>query len=105
MAVYVDPNLPWPRGRNWFWDSVSHMYADTPEELHAFAARLGLKRRWCSDRTQPGSGMLHYDLSPNKRIQAVAAGAVEVDHRHKFTEGHCQRRRKDGGESGLDDRR
>lgn len=84
MSVYVDPNLDWPITRKWPFGSVSHMYADTPEELHAFASRLGLKRWWCSDKTQPNSKLLHYDLSPGKRKQAVAFGALEKEHRHKF---------------------
>lgn len=82
--VYVDPLMAWPWQRNWQYGYVSHMYADTSEELHAFAESIGLKRRWCSDVTQPNSKLLHYDLSPGKRKQAVAAGAVEKDQRHKF---------------------
>jgi hypothetical protein len=88
MAVYVDPNFEWPKSRKWPYGSVSHMYADTPNELHAFAERLGLKRRWCSDHTQPGSALLHYDLSPGKREEAVRLGAVEVDHSHARLNGH-----------------
>ena len=88
MAVYVDPNLTWVKTRVWRYDSVSHMYADSPEELHAFAAKIGLKRQWASDITQPDSGMLHYDLSPSKRRQAVAVGAMEVGHFHKFEKGY-----------------
>jgi len=83
MAVYVDPNFEWPKSDKWPWGSVSHMYADTPEELHRMAKKIGLKREWCSDRTQPGSSILHYDLNPKKRVRAVAAGCVEVDHKHK----------------------
>lgn len=60
------------------------MYADTPEELHALAKSIGLKREWCSDHTQPNSKLLHYDLNPNKRIQAIRAGAIEVNHAHKI---------------------
>lgn len=82
MAVYVDPNLDWPKSRKWPFGSVSHMYADSPEELHRLAARLGLKRTWCSDITQPRSKLLHYDLSPRKREQAVRLGALETTHAH-----------------------
>jgi hypothetical protein len=41
------------------------------EELHAFAARLGIPRR--------GFHGDHYDLPPPVRERAVALGAVEVD--------------------------
>lgn len=82
MPVYCDPNFEWPKTKAWPFGSVSHLYADTEEELHALAAKIGLKRTWCSDRTQPDSALLHYDLSPAKRKQAIAVGAVPVDHEH-----------------------
>lgn len=53
-----------------------HMVADTEEELHAFAARLGLKRSWAHRRR---NGKCHYDLVPTKRARAVVLGAQEVD--------------------------
>lgn len=69
MSVYVDPVFTWPGKGDW-----CHMTADTPEELHHMADRIGLKRAWFQDRpTGP-----HYDLRPSKRILAVEAGAVEV---------------------------
>ena len=73
MAVYVD------RLRDWGWrlGPSSHLIADTNEELHAFAARLGLKRFWF----QPKARSPHYDLTASKRAQAVRLGAVELDDR------------------------
>ena len=53
------------------------MYADSLEELHAFAAKLGLKRAWFQDDPR----LPHYDLSPGRRRAAVALGAFEVDRR------------------------
>lgn len=82
MPVYVDPNFEWPKTKAWPFGSVSHMYADTDEELHALAVKIGLKRVWCSDHTQPDSTLVHYDLSPAKRKQAIANGAIPVDHEH-----------------------
>lgn len=85
MAVYVDPLFVWPiahtrdahtrrvalrNGCQW-----CHMTADTPDELHAFAARLGLRRSWAQHE---GTARLHYDLTPGKRAAAVHLGAVEV---------------------------
>lgn len=50
-----------------------HLMADTDEELHAFAARLGMKRDWFHRD--------HYDLTPPRRIGAVDFGAQEVTAR------------------------
>lgn len=71
MAVYVD------KGRNPYRGMImSHMLADTATELHAMAARVGLKRAWF----QPGSTP-HYDLCQAKRRLAIAAGAIEIDRK------------------------
>lgn len=43
------------------------------EALHAFAARLGLKRVWFQPKSTP-----HYDLTPGKRELALEIGAVFV---------------------------
>jgi hypothetical protein len=55
-----------------------HLYADTADELHAFAARLGMRRAWAhvSHRGTP-----HYDLTPGRRSRAVALGALALDRR------------------------
>jgi glycine/D-amino acid oxidase-like deaminating enzyme len=52
------------------------MYADTLDELHDLARRVGLKRAWFQDGT-----LQHYDLTPGRRAAAVAAGAVEHTRR------------------------
>lgn len=49
------------------------MIADTVDELHALAARIGLKRSWFQGD--------HYDLVPSKRAAALAAGATELPRR------------------------
>jgi len=83
MAVYVDSLFLWPlqatkpaaralarrTGGRW-----CHLTADTVDELHAFAARLGLKRAWFQDHSRHP----HYDLTPGKRAQAVRMGAIET---------------------------
>jgi len=69
MAVYVDNAIfPW-RGRRW-----AHLMADDLEELHAFAARLGIPRRKFQDRR---SGA-HYDIDEAMRTAALQLGAVAV---------------------------
>jgi hypothetical protein len=50
------------------------MMADSLDELHAMADRIGLKRSWFQDKSR----YPHYDLRPSKRLQAVSYGAVEV---------------------------
>ena len=56
---------------------MCHMLADTLDELHAFAALLGLKPEWFQgDASTP-----HYDLSLTNRRRALALGAIELDRR------------------------
>ena len=54
-----------------------HMTADTKDELHEFAAQLGLKRSWFQDKPY---GQWHYDVTKTVRARAVKAGAVEIGH-------------------------
>lgn len=69
MAVYVDNAVfPW-RGRRW-----AHLLADDLDELHAFAARLGLPRRAFQDKR---SGA-HYDVDTALREKALQLGATAV---------------------------
>jgi hypothetical protein len=75
MAVYVD-EAKHPFGRM----IMCHMLADTPDELHAMADRIGIARRWFQrDASTP-----HYDICKSKRAPGVAAGAVEVTERREF---------------------
>jgi hypothetical protein len=76
MTVYVDDAFcsddPDAWGR---WTGGGHMQADTPDELHAFAARLGLRREWFQSR--PGRPERdHYDLTGARRDQAIRLGAI-----------------------------
>lgn len=52
---------------------MCHLLADTLEELHGFAERIGMRREWYQPRSTP-----HYDLSLRKREAALALGAVEI---------------------------
>jgi hypothetical protein len=72
MSVYVDQ--PVHRFRHML---MCHMLADSPEELHEMADRIGMARKWYQrDASTP-----HYDLPREKRAEAIAAGAIEVDRR------------------------
>lgn len=67
MSVYVDEAVwPW-KGKRW-----GHMMADTIEELHEFAGRFGLKREWFQNK----KGVPHYDITKNKRAEAIRLGAI-----------------------------
>lgn len=69
MTVYVD------NSKNGFGRmKMCHMLADTVEELHAMADRIGLKRAWFQPKSSP-----HYDVSQEKRKLAIECGAIEVD--------------------------
>lgn len=65
----------------------SHLTADTPEELHEFAERLGLKREWfqtckrrCAPEDQPCQHW-HYDVTETKRKRALGMGARSITYR------------------------
>lgn len=59
----------------------SHLWADDDDELHAFAARLGMRREWHQPAPAGRPWRSHYDLTPRRRAAAVALGAVEVETR------------------------
>jgi len=75
MAVYVDPAI-WERwNRRW-----CHLLADSTDELHTFAAGLGLKRS--RFQSKPGRPWIdHYDIDEDRRREAVALGATEITWR------------------------
>jgi hypothetical protein len=87
VTVYVDDyRMPARVGRisaRW-----SHLTADTPDELHEFAARLGQRRSWFQDRCKrPCSPAgqpcphFHYDVVDAKRTLALRLGAVPITYR------------------------
>jgi hypothetical protein len=73
MAVYVD-DMRASYGRM----VMCHMAADSSEELHAMADRIGVARKWVQ---HPGTDREHYDVCLTKRAKAVACGAREVTAR------------------------
>jgi hypothetical protein len=87
VSVYVDVSL-YGYGRM----VMCHMIADTPDELHAMADRIGVARRWFQQ--PPRASFWHYDIAKSKRELAVAAGAVECD-RNTFV-AHLRRIRESG---------
>lgn len=75
MSVYVGPlrTLLPSEHRGYPHDTACHLMADSDDELEAFARKLKCRRSW-----RHGD---HYDLTRNKRLQAVAKGAIEVSDR------------------------
>lgn len=73
MTILVDPPIwPW-RGRLW-----AHLVSDESyDELHAFAARLGIPQRAFQGD--------HYDVPTELREQAIASGAQPVSGRELVT--------------------
>lgn len=79
MAVYIGQLFEAQvYGGNWQYGQACHLYGDTLDELHDFAMRLKLKRSWFQGRNIP-----HYDLTRNKRREAVKLGAIELSFREE----------------------
>jgi hypothetical protein len=73
VTIYIDPPI-WP-GHGHLW---SHMISDQSyEELHLFAARIGIPRR--------GFERDHYDVISERYALALAAGAQPVRSREIVT--------------------
>ena len=88
MTVMVDELRVWPHARGIFRAGSCHLTSTSLDELHVFAARLGLRREWFQDhRIAP-----HYDLVASKRALALHYGAEFVTAREQ-----CRRRRASAG--------
>jgi hypothetical protein len=78
VSVYVDHAFAygdWGR-----WSGGGHLQADTADELHAFAWRLGMRREWF--QSKPGRPENdHYDLTEAGRALALELGAIAEDRR------------------------
>ncbi|MGZ4504491.1 MAG: DUF4031 domain-containing protein, partial [Nocardioidaceae bacterium] len=73
MTLLIDPPNASGHGRLW-----SHLASDTSyEELHAFAATLGIPPR--------GFDRDHYDIPAERYDSVVAAGATPVSSRELIT--------------------
>lgn len=79
MTIYVDQLA----ARGWMLRGhhvrSCHLVTDQVDlrELHAFAARIGMRREWFQDK----AGRPHYDLTETRRAAAIAAGATECGSR------------------------
>jgi len=68
-GVYVDAAI-------WEWQGLkwSHLLADDIDDLHRFAAQLGIHR--ASYQGPPRTSVPHYDLTSYERQRAIALGAI-----------------------------
>lgn len=62
-----------PKKPSWRYAKAAHLWSASSSALEAFARQLKLSKGW-----RHGS---HYDVTENKRRQALALGAVSVTNR------------------------
>ena len=94
MTVYVDrlfkrsPKSLQARKYGNLW---CHLLSDSIEELHDLAKELGLKRGYYQHRP-----ISHYDLTRNKRQQAIKLGATKISTKEYLMRlRHSQKARKE----------
>jgi len=75
--VYVDDMYLYPVGqfRNM---KMSHLIADTTEELLRMVDKIGVQRKWIQHK---GTGQEHFDIAQTKREKAIKAGARPITYR------------------------
>jgi len=57
---------------------MSHMMADTTDELLAMVDKIGVKRKWLQ---KPETKLEHFDISLAKRKLAIEKGTIPVSMR------------------------
>lgn len=83
--VYVDnPQNPYGRMK------MCHMIADTLDELHTMADKIGIQRRWFQNNPDHP----HYDISLGKRVLAIQHGAIEITSRQLIEKIREQRKER-----------
>lgn len=76
MTVYVD-DMEMQATVGTVVGRWSHLQATSTEELVRFARRLGLRDEWIQC---PGTYKEHYDLTGNKRREAIRLGARPIGY-------------------------
>lgn len=91
--VMVDELKVWPGAWGPFLEGSAHLTVDGPvKALHLFARQIGLGSRWFQDGKIP-----RYDLTPQRRDDALRHGAVEVSMRDQ-ARARTKARRGAGGD-------
>lgn len=87
MPVYVDSLIDY----GWKLGPSCHLTADTIEELHEMADKIGMKRSWF--QTGKRDDLPHYDLVKSRRDKAIKLGAVVIEGWTKMAD-HVKRLRE-----------
>jgi hypothetical protein len=77
MAVYVD-NFYVTGAGQFGRMKMSHLIADTTEELLEMVDKIGVKRIWIQ---YPGTANEHFDIAMCKRELAIKNGAIQINFR------------------------
>lgn len=76
MAVYVDDFYKTGMGLGRM--KMSHMIADSTEELLKMCDKIGVQKKWIQ---RAGTPREHFDIALNKRKLAIKHGAIEIGMR------------------------
>jgi len=82
MAVYVD-NFYETGAGNFGRMKMSHMIADSTEELLQMVDKIGVQRKWIQ---YPGKPNEHFDICMGKRVKAIKCGAIPINFREQEIE-------------------
>jgi hypothetical protein len=80
--TYVDTLIDYGGWFNKRFGPSCHLLADTEEELHEMARKIGMKRSWFQSGEK--SSMPHYDLVASRRASAVKLGAKEITRKELY---------------------
>jgi len=75
VSVYVDDMYLYPIGQ-FGRMKMSHLMADSTDELLVMADKIGVARRWLQHAGDPFHE--HFDIAMSKRVAAIAAGAIPM---------------------------
>lgn len=90
MTVYVDDMRA-----NYGRLILCHMLADSDQELHEMADKIGVNRKWWQSPEKTSGS--HYDIALSKKALAIQYGAIEITWRQA---GAMNTRRRITGELG-----
>jgi hypothetical protein len=76
MAVYIDDMYKTPIG-TFRGMKMSHMIADSTEELLEMADAINVNRKWIQN---PGTCNEHFDVCKSYREKAIKYGAIEITY-------------------------
>ena len=77
MSVYVDDMYKYNIGKLGRM-KMSHMIADTKEELIEMVDKIGVNKKWIQ---KENTEQEHFDISLDKRKLAIQNGAIEISMR------------------------